>query len=75
MFYNLLLVGSSVILVVGPYINIAYLSWRNRIKKRPEERARLLEKYTAGDKEGGSDGGLRAWMELGDQHPDFVYTL
>ena len=21
------------------------------------------------------DGGLDAWMELGDRHPDFVYAL
>ena len=59
---------------MGAFINMAYLSWRNKEKKRPEVRAKLLEKYErTGDKEG--DGELRAWMELGDQHPDFVYTL
>jgi len=64
----------SVLVVLGAFINMAYLSWRNKEKKRPEVREKLLEKYErAGDKEG--DGELRAWMELGDQHPDFVYTL
>lgn len=53
---------------------MAYLSWRNKVKQRPEERAKLLEKYAAADKEG-EDGGLSAWIELGDQHPDSVYTL
>ena len=34
-----------------------------------------------GDSEGGhgdddhDGGGLKAWIELGDRHPDFVYTL
>ena len=53
-------------------VNVAYLSWRNKVKKRPEERAKLLDKYK-GDE--GDEGGLDAWMELGDRHPDFVYTL
>jgi hypothetical protein len=22
-----------------------------------------------------SDGGVKAWMELGDKHPDFRYTI
>ena len=26
------------------------------------------------DKES-EDGGLEAWIELGDRHPDFMYTL
>ena len=53
---------------------MAYLSWRNKIKKIPEERAKLLEKYMV---QGEDDGKfkLRAWSELGDRHPDFVYTL
>jgi len=59
--------------IVGSLINVAYLSWRNKLKKRPEVRAKLLEKYAEDEKRG--DGGLSAWMELGDRHPDFVYTL
>ena len=55
---------------------MAYFSWRNRVKKRPGVRAKLLEKYVAAGKQGGcNDGGLSAWIELGDRHPDFVYTI
>ena len=56
---------------------MAYFSWRNKVKKRPGVRAKLLEKYVAADKEGGcnDDGGLSAWIELGDRHPDFVYAI
>ena len=55
-------------------VNMAYLTWRNKIKKRPGV---LLHKYATTDKENHADdsGGLRAWMELGDRHPDFVYTI
>ena len=57
---------------------MTYLSWRNKVKKRPGVRAKLLQKYTATPEQGISDdddGGLSAWIELGDRHPDFVYTL
>jgi hypothetical protein len=54
---------------------MAYLSWRNKVKKRPEERAKLLGKYKSIDDNDDDEGGLDAWMELGDRHPDFVYTL
>ena len=61
---------------MGSLVNVAYLSWRNKAKKRPEVRAKLLEKYVADEKTEGDDGGrLKAWIELGDRHPDFVYTL
>ena len=67
---------SSILVVVGSLVNMAYLSWRNKVKKRPEERAKLLERYVTSDKHSDNDdGGLDAWMELGDRHPDFVYTL
>ena len=69
------LLSSSILAVVGALVNVAYLSWRNRVKKRPEVRARLLEKYVAASKESCDDGGLSAWIELGDRHPDFVYTI
>ena len=56
-------------------MNMAYLSWRNRVKKRPGVRTKLLQKYATAEKKNSVDGGLRAWIELGDRHPDFVYTL
>ena len=39
-------------------------------KQKKENREKLLAPY-ADDKE----GQIRAWMELGDKHPDFEYTL
>jgi len=66
----------SILIVVISFVAVAYLSLRNKIKKRPGERAKLLEKYLVTDKQGeDDDGNLRAWIELGDRHPDFVYTL
>jgi len=40
----------SILLVVGSLTNMLYLSWRNRVKKHPWERERLLKKYTEGEK-------------------------
>jgi len=64
-----------IIVVVGSLISMAYLSWRNRIKKRPGVRTKMLKEYAAAEKGIADDGGLCAWIELGDRHPDFVYTL
>ena len=66
---------SSIFVILGSLTNVVYLSWRNRVKKRPEVRAKLLQKYATSEKETADDGGLSAWIELGDRHPDFVYTL
>uniref|UniRef100_A0A8H7Y4K6 Major facilitator superfamily (MFS) profile domain-containing protein n=2 Tax=Psilocybe cubensis TaxID=181762 RepID=A0A8H7Y4K6_PSICU len=60
----------SVLIVVFCLINMLYLNWRNQQKKK--QRTALLAPY-ADEKR--SDGGERAWIELGDQHPDFIYTL
>ena len=54
---------------------MAYLSWRNKVKKRPGVRAKLLQNYVSAEKGIADEGGLSAWIELGDRHPDFVYTL
>ena len=51
-------------------LNVVYLSFKNKSKNRIGRREELLEKYNEDE-----DGGLRAWMELGDEHPDFRYTL
>ena len=72
--YTYFTLNSAIFVFLGSFVNVAYLSWRNKVKKRPEERAKLLSKYKGVDddnKEGESD----AWVELGDRHPDFVYTL
>ena len=65
--------ASFVLVFTCTLTNMAYLSWRNKSKTHQGIRAKLLEKYVADEK--GEDGRLRAWMELGDRHPDFVYTL
>ena len=57
---------------------MAYLTWRNKVKKRPGV---LLRKYATTDKElenagdASASGRLSTWTELGDRHPDFVYTI
>ena len=57
------------------FVNMPYLSWKNKVKKCPVVREKLLEGYTGSFDKESVDGGLHAWTELGDQHPDFVYTL
>ena len=37
--------SSCIIVIVCSLINMAYLSWRNRVKKRPGVRTKLLQKY------------------------------
>ncbi|KAK7682361.1 hypothetical protein QCA50_014566 [Cerrena zonata] len=56
-------------LVLGSLINFAYLTQANNTKRR--NRARLLARYT--DAEGKVHD--RSWVELGDKHPDFRYTI
>ena len=57
-------------MVLGSLSNVMYLSWKNKSKNRTGRREELLEKYNDDE-----DGDLRAWMDLGDEHPDFRYTL
>ena len=50
------------------------LMHQNKVKKLKSDE--ILAPYIKeGDKESEKDGGLEAWMELGDRHPDFVYTI
>ena len=71
------ILSSCIFVAVGSFINMAYLSWRNKVKKRPGVRTKLLQMYAVDEKEIASadDGGMSTWIELGDRHPDFVYTL
>ncbi|KAG7085987.1 hypothetical protein E1B28_003510 [Marasmius oreades] len=65
----------SALIVVLAIVNGLYLRRQNRIKR--ERRSEILAPYLedgAGKSEDGGDGGERAWMELGDRHPDFMYT-
>lgn len=51
-------------------INAGYLHYQN--KKKQRNRAHLLEPYVNSAQ---PDGGVKAWVELGDRHPDFKYIL
>lgn len=50
-------------------INALTLSYANKRKK--EKRTEILAPFST-DKE--PDGGVAAWIELGDRHPDFHYV-
>lgn len=63
------LVSSALLVVLLPALNVAVLRYKNQQKRK--HRAEILAPYVS-EKE--PDGGLRAWMELGDKHPDFVYS-
>ncbi|CAL1707479.1 unnamed protein product [Somion occarium] len=60
----------SVIVIVGAAINAKYLSREN--DRKTQRRAELLAPYTNDEH---SDGGEKAWLDLGDRHPDFRYSL
>ena len=51
-------------------INALMLSYVNRRKK--EKRSEILAPFIT-EKE--PDGGVAAWVELGDRHPDFRYVI
>ncbi|KAF6759370.1 major facilitator superfamily domain-containing protein [Ephemerocybe angulata] len=65
----MMLVFSCLMVVFGS-INMLYLDRQNRQKQRLRDK--ILAPYTT-EKE--PDGGVRAWTDLGDRHPDFKYTL
>ncbi|KAF5329232.1 hypothetical protein D9619_009310 [Psilocybe cf. subviscida] len=56
--------------IVLALVNAAYLKFRTRQKLR--NRDQILAPYIT-DKE--PNGGLEAWLNLGDRHPDFKYIL
>ncbi|KAK7462345.1 hypothetical protein VKT23_007946 [Stygiomarasmius scandens] len=62
----------AILVILTSALNALILSRANRLKR--EKRIELLAPYL----EHGSvepDGGLKAWVELGDKHPDYVYTI
>jgi len=50
--------------------NYVVLSYKN--KKKAENRDKILAPFIT---EKDPDGGVAAWVELGDRHPDFRYAL
>ncbi|KAL9710558.1 hypothetical protein Ac2012v2_006094 [Leucoagaricus gongylophorus] len=68
----------SVLMIIFTCLNVAVLYYKNRRKQ--QHRAQILAPYTftntfeANKDFKDSGDGLRSWVELGDNHPDFVYT-
>ncbi|KAF9038143.1 MFS general substrate transporter [Panaeolus papilionaceus] len=60
----------AIIMIVGSAANMFYLHRKNKQKQRPEYREKMLSKYSDDE-----EGRIKAWMELGDKHPDFKYNL
>ena len=63
---------SAILVILGSGINAIMLSHANKLKK--QNRIKILAPYVNGDATE-SDGGLKGWLELGDQHPDFIYAV
>jgi hypothetical protein len=61
---------SCTIVVLGSSANAIFLIRMNTLKQR--RRGEILAPYVD-DKN--PDGGVRAWTELGDKHPDFRYIV
>ncbi len=61
---------SALLLIVLSALNVVILHYKNQRKRRLRDQ--ILAPYVS-EKE--SDGGLRAYVELGDKHPDFTYTF
>ncbi|KAH9476723.1 putative transporter [Psilocybe cubensis] len=64
---NLIFMIMTIVLAI---VNASILSWKNKNKERT--RQEVLAPYAT---ESEPDGGVRAWVDLGDRHPDFRYTL
>jgi MFS transporter, ACS family, DAL5 transporter family protein len=67
-------VYSCVVMALGCLANSFILSRMNASKQR--RRTEILAPYGDDDTDGKvRGGGLIAWKELGDKHPDFRYTI
>ena len=62
--------NSQVGIILLAVINAVYLNYQNKNKKA--NRAQILGRY---DTSKHADGGVWAWVDLGDRHPDFHYML
>jgi hypothetical protein len=60
---------STIVMILLAIINALTLSYANKRKK--EKRTEILAPFST-EKE--PDGGVAAWVELGDRHPDFRYV-
>jgi len=67
---NLPIFYSTISMISLAIINAIMLTYANKRKK--EKRAEILAPFST-EKE--PDGGVAAWIELGDRHPDFRYVI
>ena len=58
------------IMILFSVTNAAILHYKN--KNKSKSRSEVLAPYIT-DKE--PDGGVQAWVDLGDRHPDFRYVI
>ncbi|EGG00864.1 uncharacterized protein MELLADRAFT_92950 [Melampsora larici-populina 98AG31] len=67
-------ISFSSIIVVFTLLNMCWLRYAN-VQKRTK-RDQLLDGYQldTSDASANSEESIRAWKELGDQHPDFIYA-
>ncbi|KAJ3979979.1 MFS general substrate transporter [Lentinula detonsa] len=63
----------TILIIVGSGINVLLLNHMNKqkIKKREE----ILKPYNIDSDDEKGTNAKRAWVELGDRHPDFKYSL
>ncbi len=65
---RLLMYYSAAFIALGSAGNALLLTWMN--KRKIQQREALLAPY-----QNLPDGDTKAWIELGDRHPDFRYTI
>lgn len=62
--------SSTLMMIVLTIMNALMLTQLNKRKKT--KRAEILAPYATEEE---PEGGLHAWVELGDRHPDFQYVI
>jgi len=63
----------SILIMVGAGINALLLHHMN--EQKAQRRDQILAPYGIDSDDEKGSGATRAWVELGDRHPDFKYTL
>ncbi|KAF5377027.1 hypothetical protein D9757_007751 [Collybiopsis confluens] len=63
----------SLLIILGAGLNAFYLDYMN--KQKIKNRDQILAPYNLESDDVKRTNATRAWVELGDRHPDFKYTL
>ena len=64
---------SAVLIIIGAGINALLLNHMN--KQKTQRRDEILAPYNIDSDDSKGSEAIRAWVELGDRHPDFKYTI